>query len=91
MRNIVKYILKNLIAGHITDADAIKQLQVLFANSKYLSDEKNMLPIGKKRLHKIIAADGDKCFYCGVKTYRHGNDRKEGAVQSAACRVGHEK
>lgn len=28
MRNIVKYILKNLIAGHITDADAIKQLQV---------------------------------------------------------------
>ena len=36
-----------------------------------------MLPIGKKRLHKIIAADGDKCFYCGVKTYRHGNDRKD--------------
>lgn len=69
MREKVKEIALKAINQEITEIEAEQQLLLLFNVGGSNSDEANMLPLKKKRIYKILEADGNRCFYCGIETY----------------------
>ena len=69
MRNEMLEIARKAKQREITEQEAELQLLLLFSVGGSKSDEESLLPLKKKRIHKIINLDGDMCFYCGKKTY----------------------
>jgi 5-methylcytosine-specific restriction endonuclease McrA len=64
----MKELLHKAIKNDISEIEAEQQLLILFKARSGRSDEKNMPPLNRKRIIKIIQADGNKCFYCGIET-----------------------
>jgi len=75
MREKVKEIALKAINQEITQIEAEQQLLLLFNVSGSNSDEVNMPPLKKKRIYKILEADGNRCFYCGIETYPVNGER----------------
>ena len=69
MRNEMLGIVRKAKRREITEQEAELQLLILFSIGGSKSDEESLLPLKKKRIHKIINMDGDRCFYCGKKTF----------------------
>jgi 5-methylcytosine-specific restriction endonuclease McrA len=74
MRKKVKDIALKAINQEITEIEAEQQLLLLFNIGGSKSNEANMPPLKKKRIYKILEADGNACFYCGIETHPVNGD-----------------
>lgn len=65
MREEVKRLLRMVQCCQLSDMEFLSQVIRAYASGQFrLLTEVKVKPLGQKRREKLLALDGDKCFYC---------------------------
>jgi 5-methylcytosine-specific restriction endonuclease McrA len=68
LREEVKRLLRLVLHRQLTEREFMAQVVRAYASGAFrILKEIKLKPIGQKRREKLIALDGDRCFYCDCR------------------------